>query len=448
MSTGRILIVDDEPGVRELLRTYLESVGYTCVEAANGVEALRVLAAGGVAAMITDVNMPEMNGMDLLHEAQRRQPQLGVIMITGMPTVDGAVSSLKAGAIDYLSKPFNLPAVKDLVAKVIAAAQPPAAPTPTDTAETSAVERTVVMTPEGRRHIGQYEVQWTIGEGNMGSVFLVRRPGDPEKRDLALKLLKPQWLNDAQRDMVVERFLREAKVSSSVSHPNIIRIHEYGISEPEGLPYLVMDYLPGQSLRWYIGRKKAMPWPKRIELLQQVAAALVAMHAVGICHRDVKPANIMITPQGQAVLTDFGIARLPDSNLTMTACLMGSPAYLAPEGFLSAKVDARADLFSLGVVGYEFCLGGRKPFEGETIAALAMRIRTEKPVEPRKLVPDFPPLLQDVLGKLLRKTPEERYQTAAEVVRDLAAAAEQPAARSARRQSFFGMGGSGPSDWA
>jgi serine/threonine-protein kinase len=149
--------------------------------------------------------------------------------------------------------------------------------------------------------------------------------------------------------------------------------------------------------------------------MRQVAAALTAIHAAGICHRDIKPANILVGRGDVVKVTDFGVARLPGSCLTVTRQIIGSPSYLSPEACAARPVDHRADLFSLGVVGYEL-LTGQHPFRGETVAELLDAIPNVRPLAPRKLRPEIPSACQRLLGRLLRKDPEERYQTAREVV--------------------------------
>jgi serine/threonine-protein kinase len=153
-------------------------------------------------------------------------------------------------------------------------------------------------------------------------------------------------------------------------------------------------------------------------ILRQIADALSAIHERKICHRDIKPANIMVDQALTVKLTDFGIAHLPDSDLTMTANILGTPTYMSPEAFISAKVDERSDIFSLGTVAYEFLLG-RKPFQSDNIRALARVIQFSKPQAPCKINPNFPRKLQQILAKMLKKDPANRYRSATEVVTEI-----------------------------
>lgn len=401
-----VLVVDDETDIRGVLTAFLTGQSYEALEANDGDHALEVLAANHVDLIIADVEMPTRDGLSMLAEIKQTQPDLPVIMISGMPSVGAAVECLKNGAVDYITKPFDL---KTLAQVVRQALEGTAAPAPNTEAT-----QTLEIAKQKTRRVGKYTIQRVLGEGNMGSVYLVHKDGEDPPRDYALKLLKPHWLTEEEHQVAVQRFMREAEASSSARHPHIVKIVEYGVSDDEELPYLVMEFLQGRPLRWFISQKKAIEPRQKAKVICQVADALAAIHALGICHRDVKPGNIVLDEELNAKLTDFGIARMPDSSLTLTLNLMGSPAYLAPEGFVTSKVDARADIFSLGVVAYEFFLGC-KPFQAGSIPALAMKIRSEAPVEPRKIEPKFPLQLQDVLARMLKKDPGSRYQTAAEL---------------------------------
>jgi serine/threonine-protein kinase len=195
-----------------------------------------------------------------------------------------------------------------------------------------------------------------------------------------------------------------------VNHPNVVRILDYGTAEAEQNPYIVMEYLKGRSLRFLIARGD-VPLANRLRILAQVADALTAIHAAHICHRDIKPSNILVDEHLVAKLTDFGVARLPESDLTLTTSFVGSPAYMAPEAYVSARVDHRADLFSLGVVSYEF-LVGTKPFTGENLPQMMNAIRHQAPPLPHSLVPRFPPDLERLLMAMLEKDPRQRPQAA------------------------------------
>ena len=155
---------------------------------------------------------------------------------------------------------------------------------------------------------------------------------------------------ERDRDLCLKRFMNEAKAVSAVMHPNIVSIVEYGVCESEKIPFIAMEYARGKSLKEYIIDEDEFTTVQKALILRQIADALSAIHERKICHRDIKPANIMVDQALTVKLTDFGIAHLPDSDLTMTANIIGTPTYMSPEAFISAKVDERSDIFSLGIV--------------------------------------------------------------------------------------------------
>jgi serine/threonine-protein kinase len=237
-------------------------------------------------------------------------------------------------------------------------------------------------------------------------------------------------MSEDRRRELLPRFMAEAQAAAAIEHENVVRFIEYGLAKEEQIPYLVMEYVEGQSLKSIIRESDVeLKLEEKVHLLRQMVAALVAIHAADVCHRDVKPSNVLVDAELNVKLIDFGIARLPDSELTMTHNILGSPSYMAPEAFITAKVDHRADLFSLGIVAYELFVGS-KPFEGKNFLLLGKRITSARPAEPRKLDPDISPSLQAFLAMLLKKSPDDRFATAAEALAALDSLA--------RPQSSFG----------
>ncbi|OGV56402.1 MAG: hypothetical protein A2X49_07770 [Lentisphaerae bacterium GWF2_52_8] len=177
-----------------------------------------------------------------------------------------------------------------------------------------------------------------------------------------------------------------------------------------------MEYVPGRPLTDYIKKNESLSIDQKLYIIAQVASALAVVHKFGVLHRDVKPSNILVTESIQAKLSDFGIARISDSSLTMTHEVLGSPAYMTPESFDSRRpIDNRSDIFSLGILSYEL-ITGTKPFQGETVGEMMAAIQHSRPKEPRKILPSISPAVQDILGNMLQKQPEDRYQSAAKVV--------------------------------
>lgn len=270
--------------------------------------------------------------------------------------------------------------------------------------------------------LGRYEVLDELGRGAMGVVYLARDP--VIHRLVALKTfhLGPE-VEAAERKVFQDRFLMEARSCGRLNHPNIVTIHDVVDLTETQTAFMAMEYVRGSNLKQELRRSGTMGIEETKRVIGQVAAALDYAHAQGVVHRDVKPANILLTEEGQAKLTDFGIARLNTSNLTHDGQLIGTPNYMSPEQIRGVPVDHRADIFSLGVVLYEM-LTRRKPFRAESLTAVTYRIVNEafEPLQTSMLA--IPDGLEEVLGKALAKKPEERFETAGELAKALEAIEE------------------------
>jgi serine/threonine-protein kinase len=283
--------------------------------------------------------------------------------------------------------------------------------------------------------IDTYEVLEVIGRGGMGVVLKALDPA--LNRNVAIKVLAPflAWSPTARL-----RFTREAQAAAAVVHKHVVAVHS--VSEVDGLPYLVMQYIDGESLQSRLDRVESLPVEEIVEIGNQIAAGLAAAHEGGLIHRDIKPANILLVSDGRSEaqglqpldlsathhspltthhsplhvkITDFGLARMADDvGLTQNGVLAGTPEYMAPEQARGERIDHRADLFSLGSVMYALCTG-TPPFGGSSTVAVLRQVSDEQPRPIRSLNPDVPAWLEALIGKLLAKDPDERFQSAAQV---------------------------------
>ncbi len=277
------------------------------------------------------------------------------------------------------------------------------------------------------RTIGQYQILDEIGRGGMAVVYKAWQPS--LNRYVALKVLPPQFTFDRE---FVERFLREAQAAAGLRHPNIVVIYDVG--RQDDTFYIVMEYLEGRTLKQLIEEEGPLP-PARVgHIVAQVAAALDYAHQRGFVHRDVKPANIFVGPDDRVTLTDFGIAKAAwNTHLTRTGMLIGTPEYMSPEQARGEEVDARTDLYSLGIVAYEM-LTGRVPFGGTTPHAVLHQQIYEPPPPLRSLRPGSSPAVDEILNKALAKQPADRYVTAGDFARALDRVVAQIEAHRLRQQ--------------
>jgi predicted Ser/Thr protein kinase len=264
--------------------------------------------------------------------------------------------------------------------------------------------------------LGRYEILGELGSGSMGTVFRGRDP--MIDREVAVKTIRLQGFAPGETEGFRERFFREAQAAGKLSHPGIVTIHDVGEDESTRTPYIVMEFIAGQTLDALI-REAAAPLPveKSLGFVKQIAEALDYAHSAGIVHRDIKPANIIVTPAGRAIITDFGVARLRKSQVTVQGEVIGTPAFMSPEQVRGERVDGRADLFSLGVILY-WMLTLEKPFTGE-MADLMFQIVYRDPAPPSALMPALRPDFDAVLARALAKPRDSRYQTGDEFAGDL-----------------------------
>lgn len=444
----RVLVVDDDPDASGLLVLQLRRLGYRAAAAAGGADALQLLHEQRVDAVLLDLHMPDMGGLETLIQIRARWDltQLPVLMLTASGRPEDTVDAISAGANDYLVKPCD-PAVA--AAKISAALRVIRASRNTGSAR--ALQGTQETTARGRvcpacrqafqsspgrcpfcgapaptagwwdpssiadRYVGRmllekYFVEGPVGEGGAGSVYRIR------EADLGgLFAGKIMVFNDANAMVTRERIVREARTLARLSNPHIVRVVEL-LRLDGNKVMLVMEFVSGETLNAHLTRQGVLPVAEALEITRQVCEGLLELHGAGLVHRDIKPDNIMIDrlPSGSphVRLVDLGI--VSDAGHDPSLQLAGSPGYIAPEQFQDQQAaDPRSDMYALGCVLFEM-LTGSPPF-GTATRALIEKMRSDAP--PLPAVRDAPPRLGAVVARMLARDPGDRYQNLDVVLR-------------------------------
>ena len=268
----------------------------------------------------------------------------------------------------------------------------------------------------------RYEILGEIGAGGMAHVYKAK--DYKLRRMVALKVLKHEYYQD---EAVLSKFKKEALAAGGLTHPNIVAVYDLG--QEFNIDYIVMEYVDGLTLKEYIRRRDVMGSEEVLKISIKIAEALKAAHANGIVHRDIKPQNIMVTQQGDVKVTDFGIAKAATSStITQQGEALGSVHYFSPEQARGSFVDARSDLYSLGITMYEM-ITKQLPFAGDSPVAVAMKHLHDPLPEPQKMAPQIWPGLRDIIVKLTQKRPELRYQNAEELILDMKRVYKNPGFR-------------------
>jgi len=258
--------------------------------------------------------------------------------------------------------------------------------------------------------IGRYEVSGLLGAGAMGNVYLAR---DPDlEREVAIKTVRYASLPSDSLDTFLERFRNEARAAARLHHPNVVQIFDVGEAEGIG-PYLVFEFVPGASLKQVLRQRGPLAPDRVVQLAEEVASALALAHAHGIIHRDIKPENLLLTDTGHAKLADFGVARIPNADLTREGQFLGTPCYAAPETLRNGVYAPTTDAFSLATVLYEAATGVRA-FPGDDAIAVAHKVIHDE-VDPASSSGPVPRELDAVFERALYKDPAERFGTATEL---------------------------------
>ncbi len=265
------------------------------------------------------------------------------------------------------------------------------------------------------KKIGRYDILQIMGKGSMGLVY---KGLDPKiNRPLAIKTIR---FSDEFDDDVIqelkERFFREAEIAGQLSHPSIVTIHDLG--EDQDLTYMAMEFLEGEDLEKFVSKKNLLPLRKVLLVVTSVAEALDFAHHADVIHRDIKPANVRLLKSGGVKVTDFGIAKAISSSRTRTGVILGTPNYMSPEQIMGQKIDARSDIFSLGVLLYQL-LTGELPFQGDNLSSLLYQITQVKHPPMRAFSPKIPVACEQIIDKALAKNPNDRFRTAGQIAKVL-----------------------------
>lgn len=261
--------------------------------------------------------------------------------------------------------------------------------------------------------IAGYSILHRLGVGGMSEVYLAFQ--NSLHRHVALKVLRADFVGSDEHE---QRFLQEARAIASLIHPNIVQVYDVG--KFGATHYIAQEYVPGSNLNAYIQRRGALPIEESVSILWQASAALQKAASIGLVHRDIKPDNLLLTSDGEVKVADFGLARArgQNQNLTAVGVTLGTPLYMSPEQIQGLTIDSRSDLYSLGATAYHM-LSGRPPFMGDTAIALAMQHIQAEPVSLQQLRPDLPSELVEIVERLLKKSPDDRYSSAVELSRAL-----------------------------
>jgi serine/threonine protein kinase len=266
------------------------------------------------------------------------------------------------------------------------------------------------------KRFGRYEVVAELGRGAMGVVYKAR---DPQiDRIVAVKTVSMWGQEIEEKTEFRMRFLNEAQAAGRLHHAGIVSIFDVGENPENQDPYIVLEYVSGESLNRVLAREKKLPLKKALQLAAEIAEALDYAHEQGVVHRDIKPGNILVTEDGRAKIADFGIAKLNLAHFTLPGRVMGTPAYMAPEQLSGEGVDGRSDLFSLGVILYAM-VTGHSPFQGNSATTVCFKVANREPVAATAFDLTLPPELDEVISRAMAKDPDQRYQRGSEFAEDL-----------------------------
>jgi hypothetical protein len=277
-------------------------------------------------------------------------------------------------------------------------------------------DEAICMEIRANKKFGRYEILAELGRGAMGVVY---KAHDPQiGRVVALKTILLRGQEPEEEEEFRKRFLCEAQAAGRLQHPGIVAIYDAGQDEENQDPFIVLEFVGGESLNRILSREKKFSLPRALQLAEEIAEALDYAHAQGVVHRDIKPANILVSEDGHAKIADFGIAQLNLAHFTLPGRVLGTPAYMAPEQLSGEGADGRSDLFSVGVILYAM-VTGHSPFQGNSATTVCFKVVNRDPMPASALDMDLPPALDTVISRAMAKDPAQRYQRGSELAQDL-----------------------------
>jgi CheY-like chemotaxis protein len=431
-----VLFVDDDRSILQGLARRMRKEPFHMHTAGSADEALMLLSHSSIDLVVSDMNMPGMTGMEFLARIAKERPECIRIMLTGRPTLDVAMGAINSGQVyRFLTKPYDAGALAGIIRDALGNRarhestnshvarkvndEPDDASSPLDThfhSEATGLCKEEwfkeffarLERPNHEIKIQQYIVKGVIGKGAMGVVLRAHDAG--LARDVALKVLTPALANCP---VAHERFAMEARYAAAIRHENVVTI--FAVSSFHGLPFLVMEYVPGKSLQDRLQEGERPDIDEIIRIGRQIASGLAAAHDLRLIHRDIKPANILLDKTTQSVrITDFGLARALDcdSSLSQDGLLLGTPLFMSPEQVDGKPLTPATDLFSVGSLLYTLCTG-TYPFQSKPITKLLRSIVEAEPTPIQSLNPKVPDWLARVIQHLMAKAPGDRISSAA-----------------------------------
>ncbi len=427
----KMLLVEADEAMRGLMQAVLRARGHEVTTVVDGTSAIASFSMEHFPLVVLDAELPDLDGLEVCRRLRRSPHGAGamIVVCTHQNQHDAVQRVLEAGADDYLTKPLDMGLLSVRLAVFERQAQRAVerqaeieADLNSDDAPTEEIaqpsERQASPKREAVGRNSRYELIDRIGRGGTSDVF---KAYDKELGEIvALKVLKFEWSDD---ESWTQRLRHEIRLSRQIKNQHVATIYEIGRMGERA--FLAMEYVPGVPLAEIIQQRGSLTEEEALDIAEQAADGLAACHRTGIVHRDIKSSNLMVTPEGKAIVLDFGLARRPeDIRITHDGMLLGTPAYMAPEQFEEKPLVPATDVYSFGCVLYEM-LTGTVPFEGKNLVATAQRHLMERPRPLRTLNAGVSAYFEGIVLKCLAKTPGERYRDAAALREDLQRARER-----------------------